>query len=190
MIGANGERRVPEVRLGAKFRAARSDRGMTMEQVAAEAGVTKSFISRLERDEVSPSVASLVALCEALRIRVGDLFDPPETSLVRAGTAVPARFGPEGLLEYLLTPKTVRSVNIYQSVIDPGMASSDVLYSHESEVEIAYVLHGAIDVELGDQSIRLERGDTFTFSPREPHRFSNPSSTERAEILWVFAPAL
>jgi quercetin dioxygenase-like cupin family protein/DNA-binding XRE family transcriptional regulator len=161
-----------------------------MEQVAERAGLTKSFISRLERDEVAPSIASLVAVCDALGLRVGDLFDPPTTSLVRAGCAVPLQFGPEGLVEYMLTPATVRQVSLYLSVADPGVVSSDELYTHPPEVESAYVLSGTVEIYLGQSSVVLGAGDVFTFSPREPHRWRNASDTEPCSLLWVFAPAL
>jgi DNA-binding XRE family transcriptional regulator len=73
----------PAVRIGARLRAARQARGLTLDKVAAATGVTKGFLSRLERDDVSPSVASLVAVCDVLGVRVeravrhaGDLAGP------------------------------------------------------------------------------------------------------------------
>lgn len=187
---AAGLRRDTDIHLGAKLRAARLARGLTMEQVAAHAGLTKSFISRLERDEVAPSIASLVGVCEALGIRVGELFDPPATSLVRAGSAVPLQFGPEGLVEYMLTPATARHMSMYLSVADPGVVSSDELYTHPPEVEAVHVLSGSAEVFIGQTSVVLRPGDTFTFSPREPHRWRNASDEEPCSLLWVFAPAL
>lgn len=95
-------RRVPEarerptVRIGAKLRAARKMRSLTLDQVAQGAGLTKGFVSRLERDDVSPSVASLVAVCEILGLRVGDLFDPPVTAVLRAGEGRLINFGGHG----------------------------------------------------------------------------------------------
>ena len=65
----------PAVLIGAKLRAARKLRSLTLDQVALAAGLTKGFVSRLERDDVSPSVASLVAVCDVLGLRVGELFE-------------------------------------------------------------------------------------------------------------------
>jgi transcriptional regulator with XRE-family HTH domain len=188
----NGDhaRRDADIHLGLKLRTARLDRGLSMEQVAERAGLTKSFISRLERDEVAPSIASLVAVCDALSLRVGDLFDPPATSLVRAGEASPVQFGPDGLVEYQLTPNTQRQVTIYLSVAEPGVVSSDELYTHPSDVETVYVLRGRIEVVFAATSVTVSAGDAFTFAPREPHRWRNASDTEPCSLLWVFAPAL
>ena len=76
-----------EAVIGARLRAARQSAGLTLAAVADQAGLTKGFLSRLERDEVSPSVASLVTVCGVLGIGVGSLFQAPETSLVRPGDA-------------------------------------------------------------------------------------------------------
>ena len=92
-----------EAHIGARLRTARQAAGLTLAAVAEQAGLTKGFLSRLERDEVSPSVASLVTVCGVLGIGVGTLFEAPETSLVRAGEAPPINFGGRGLHESLLT---------------------------------------------------------------------------------------
>src|SRR4051812_49949635 len=76
--GVAGEiRRLPrphhpaEALVGPRLRAARQAAGLTLAAVAAQAGLTKGFLSRLERDEVSPSVATLVTVCGIVGISVG-----------------------------------------------------------------------------------------------------------------------
>ena len=91
----------PTVLIGAKLRAARQLRSLTLDQVAQAAGLTKGFVSRLERDDVSPSVASLVAVCDVLGLRVGQLFDPPASSVSRAGEGRLINFGGHGAEERL-----------------------------------------------------------------------------------------
>ena len=46
-------------------------------------GLTKGFLSRVERDMTSPSVASLITLCDVLSISVGSLFEAPDVQVVR-----------------------------------------------------------------------------------------------------------
>src|SRR6185312_15399065 len=60
--------------IGSKIRAARHAQRMTIEQVAESTGLTKGFLSRVELDLTSPSVASLVTLCQVLSVSIGDLF--------------------------------------------------------------------------------------------------------------------
>lgn len=187
-------RRIPEarerpaVRIGAKLRAARKLRSLTLDQVAQAAGLTKGFVSRLERDDVSPSVASLVAVCDTLGLRVGDLFDPPLTSVLRAGEGRLINFGGHGTVERLITPGTQASLEVIHSVIEPGGGGGDELYTLACEAECAYVLRGTIEVVLESGSELLSAGDAMTFSGSAPHTWRNPGA-ESCEVLWILAPA-
>jgi transcriptional regulator with XRE-family HTH domain len=177
------------VPIGGRLRAARQARGLTLEKVGDATGLNKGFISRLERDEVSPSVASLVAVCEVLGIRVGELFETPETSLVRAGEGRRINFGGRNVRELLLTPGTQGELQVIHSTIAPGGTGGPELYTLNCEVEFVYVVRGELEVTLSGEAVRLGAGDAFTFPGREPHTWGNPSGTEGCEVLWVLAPA-
>lgn len=178
----------PKVLIGAKLRAARSARSLTLDQVAQAAGLTKGFVSRLERDGVSPSVASLVAVCDILGLRVGDLFDPPVTSVLRAGEGRLINFGGRGAVERLVTPGTQTALEVIHSVIEPGGSGGDELYSLGCEAECAYVLSGTLEVVLEDGSEALSAGDAMTFPGKSPHTWRN-SGSEPCEVLWILVPA-
>jgi len=179
----------PEARIGGRLRAARQARGLTLEQVAAGAELTKGFLSRLERDEVSPSVASLVAVAGVLGIGMGELFDPPTTQLVRAGTGPPIAFGGQRVHETLLTPGTQRELQVIHSRLDPGGTGGADLYTLRSTVEFVYVVAGRLDVVLAEETVSLAPGDALTFPGRTPHTWRNGSDEEPAEVLWVLSPA-
>ncbi len=177
------------VAIGGRLRAARQARSLTLESVATATGLTKGFLSRLERDEVSPSVASLVGVCEVVGIRVGELFEPPSTSLVRAAEGRRINFGGRNVEEFLLTPGTQSGLQVIHSSIEIGGTGGDELYTLDTEVEFVYVVRGELVVSLTDQTVHLTTGDAFTFPGREPHSWANPSDTEATEVLWVLAPA-
>jgi len=178
-----------DVRIGARLRAARLGSGLTIEKVADAAGLTKGYVSRLERDQVSPSVASLVAICEAVGMRVGELFEPPQTAIVRAGEAKRINFGGRKVSEFLLTPGTQQHLEIIHSIIEPGGTGGAELYSLDCEVEFAYVIGGMLEVGFSEEAIVLDTGDSVTFPGREPHTWRNASKTDTCEVLWVLAPA-
>lgn len=178
----------PAVLIGAKLRAARKMRSLTLDQVAQAAGLTKGFVSRLERDDVSPSVASLVAVCDILGLRVGDLFDPPVTSVLRAGEGRLINFGGHGAVERLVTPGTQTSLEVIHSVIEPGGGGGDELYALACEAECAYVLTGTVQVVLESGPELLSVGDAMTFPGNAPHTWKNPGA-ETCEVLWILAPA-
>src|SRR6185437_1120242 len=73
-------------RIGAQLRAARLAARMSMADVAGQAGLTKGFVSKLERDLANVSVASLIRLCDALGVSVGSLFQTPKGEVVRRDT--------------------------------------------------------------------------------------------------------
>ncbi|MEU4164311.1 cupin domain-containing protein [Actinoplanes sp. NPDC026670] len=174
--------------IGGRLRAARQTRGLTLQQVADATTLNKGFISRLERDEVSPSVASLVSICEVLGIRVGELFEPPATSLVRAGEGRPINFGGNDVRELLLTPGTQSQLQVIHSTVEPGGSGGDELYTLDCEVEFVYVISGSLEIRLSEETVLLNTGDAFTFPGREPHTWMNATSGA-AEVVWVLAPA-
>jgi transcriptional regulator with XRE-family HTH domain len=174
--------------IGGRLRAARQARGLTLQQVADATTLNKGFISRLERDEVSPSVASLVSICEVLGIRVGELFEPPATSLVRAGEGRPINFGGTRVSEFLLTPGTQNHLQVIHSRVEPGGSGGDELYTLDCEVEFVYVVRGRLQIRLSDDTVLLGAGDAFTFPGREPHTWSNAAEGD-CEVIWVLAPA-
>src|ERR671916_2876495 len=155
--------------VGARLRAARQAAGLTLAAVAAEAGLTKGFLSRLERDEVSPSVASLVTVCGVLGIGVGQLFEPPATSLVRAAEAPAINFGGRGLREQLLTAGSQRNLQVIRSVVQPGDGGGEELYALACQVEFVHVLRGRLQLRLPGESVVPHEGDAFTMPGATPH---------------------
>ncbi|RZU32136.1 helix-turn-helix domain-containing protein [Blastococcus saxobsidens] len=178
-----------EARIGARLRTARQAAGLTLAAVAVEAGLTKGFLSRLERDEVSPSVASLVTVCGVLGISVGQLFEAPDTSLVRAGEAPPINFGGRGLREYLLTAGSQRQLQVIRSLVEPGGGGGPELYSLACEAEFVYVAAGQLRLLLPGDTVDLADGDAFTMPGATPHTWLNPSQHTVADVLWVLSPA-
>lgn len=177
------------VRIGGRLRAARQARGLTLEKVADATNLTKGFISRLERDEVSPSVASLVSVCEVLGIRIGELFETPQTQVVRAAEGRRINFGGSKVQEFLLTPGTQSHLQVIHSTIEPGGSGGKELYTLDCEIEFVYVVRGELVVTLSGEAVHLAPGDAFTFPGREPHTWANARGDAECEVLWALAPA-
>lgn len=179
----------PELQIGPRLRRARLASQLTLEDVARSTGLTKGFISQLERDMTSASVASLVKVCEALRISVGALFEPASTSLTRSAEAPRINFGGTGLREVLLTPRGSSDLQVIRSVIEPGGGSGEEPYGLDAKAEVAYIVEGELVVALDAEEYRLAAGDTLTFSAQVPHAWHNPSKRRRAVALWILAPS-
>jgi transcriptional regulator with XRE-family HTH domain len=178
-----------QVRIGAKLRAARKAHGLTLDQLAAAARLTKGFLSRVERDETSPSVASLITLCEVMSLDIGSLFTASEATLVRRNTAPAINLGGTGVRERLMTPRRESSLQFVHSIAEPGGTGGAEFYTINCHLEVVYVLKGAVDVLFTDRRQRLAAGDALTFAGNEPHTWINTSPTRTAELIWVLVPA-
>ena len=178
-----------EVRIGARLRAARQAHGFTLDQLAGSAGLTKGFLSRVERDETSLSVASLITLCEVMSINPGSLFTAPDVDLIRRDAAPAINLGGTGVNERLMTPRGQPRLQLVHTTAEPGATGGPELYTINCEIEVAYVVKGSIDIVFADRRERLAAGDALTMRGSEPHTWENPSSARGAEIVWVLAPA-
>lgn len=177
---------------GAKLRAARRTRGLTMLQLASEVGCSESLISKIEGDRALPSLQLLHRLVSALGTNIASLMVPVgegDGLIARAGdrpVLVVTPSGPgRGLkLESLSVDRAMLQANIH--IIAPGGGSNGAI-QHEGE-EVGYVLQGIVEMTIGEQCFRLEPGDSFYFRSDHPHAYVN-IGREEARILWVNSPA-
>ena len=179
-----------ETRVGAQLRAARLAARKSMAEVAEEAGLTKGFLSKLERDLANVSVASLIRLCDALGVSVGSLFQPSKGEVVRAGERPSISFGGKGMSEYLLTPAHERRMQAILSDIAPGGGSGDEQYALPADVELVFILAGRLEITIDEERVLLEEGDSFTFTASARHAFRAVDESGPTRVLWVVSPAL
>ncbi len=172
------------IAIGPHIRAARQAHRMTIGQVAEATGLTKGFLSRVERDLTSPSVASLVTLCQVLSISIGDLFAVPETHHTRWAEAPHVSLGGIGIDERLITARSERRLQVIRAVVEPHGRGESELYTVDCEVEVLHVASGRLTLILANEGYELEAGDTVTFPGREPHSWTNPWD-EEAVVLWT-----
>jgi transcriptional regulator with XRE-family HTH domain len=184
--------REARVRIGRRLRQARHGRGLTIDQVAGATGLNRGFLSQVERDLATPSVASLLKICGTLDIRIGDLFDERDApSLVRAGERASILFGGVGARDELLTPGSNRRIQAIHCVLGPGGHSDDgETYRTRTDAQLVFVLKGEFEVTLAGELFRLRPGDALTFTGREPRTWRNPSRTRSVELIWFLTPSL
>lgn len=174
--------------IGAKLRSTRIAQGLTLAQVAESSGLSKGFLSRVERDETSPSVATLVQLCQVLSLPVGALFAEPEVQRITRADAPHINLGGAGVSELLMSPRGESRVQLIRSSLEPGAHGGHELYTVNCDVEVMHVIAGAVTVQFADRSVRLETGDALTFPGREPHTW-HAEDDAPAEVCWVLTPA-
>lgn len=185
--GAGSAARNPSI--GRQLRERRRRLNLTLDDVAAKTGLTKGYLSQVERDLSSPSVAALLAICNAVGTRIGELFDSPDSFVVRRDERVPIQFGGTNVNEYLLSPSPRSRLQVIRSELGPGATGGPETGSLPADEEFVLVLSGELVVEVAAIEHELEAGDALTFDPRQPHRFWNPSPSEEAHAVFIVTPS-
>lgn len=176
-------------RIGSVLRRLREQRGWTLRELARRSGLSAAFISEVERDLVSPSVASLSRLASALGVRIGELFDRPVPGgrLVRVADRRVIGYGEENpYWDEVLSPSLSGRLLVLRSTILPG-ADSGGTYAHDADEECVVLLEGELEIVVQDEVYRLTEGDALTFSSRLPHGWRNDGDRP-AVALWAITP--
>ena len=163
--------------IGGKIKRRRIRLGLTQEELAARTELSKGFISQLERNLTSPSIATLADILEALGTSLADFFsEQAEEKVV---------FGADDAIHWLIPNAQKNSLEpILVTLVPGGHTLEDD--PHEGE-EFGYVLAGSVILHIGERSFRVRRGSSFCFKPSVVHYIENPGKTE-ARVLWVSTP--
>lgn len=173
MRTANGPERAADARLGRAIRAARHDRGMTLAQVAAHAGLSQPFLSQLELGRTRPSMRSLFRIATALgttqQALLGRAAGPPPGEAVRAGDAALVEVEAGGARLLFHDPD---GADVTEFVGAPQEFAE--FFRHERR-ELLYVARGTVEVELHEDGTSrfstLHARDSITYPGRVDHRF-------------------
>ena len=179
--------------LGIRLRQLRKSKRRSLKEIAADAQVSESFLSQVERGLTSPSIASLRRICTALGENMGALFAEEfdtgrsDERLVRVSDRRRI-FRPDGSADYLLTPRIARHLEIHHNIIAPGRTSGPEPYTHEGEEECVHVLEGELRLQWDRTTYDLRAGDAILIDPKIEHSFANVTD-ESAVVLWIISPA-
>ncbi|MFE7445720.1 helix-turn-helix domain-containing protein [Streptomyces chartreusis] len=175
--------------VGSRLRELRLERKLSAREVAEAAQVSPSYLSRLEHGKVSPTVATLARVVQAMGESVARVFGDREAGpLVRKADRRVVHN--RGAVDEIVTPVSATRLEVLETTVAPGAGSGSEPYHHPGDEECVLVLEGALAIWLGvpGQKHLLEKGDAVTFPCRTPHRWENPG-TEPARVLWVITPA-
>ncbi|WP_133648182.1 helix-turn-helix domain-containing protein [Paraburkholderia flava] len=176
--------------LGEKIRVLRKRLKCTLDETASVAGISKSFLSQIERGHATPSVASLVGIAKALGVTVQYFIDTPtEARSVHRGKELKLfGFADTANLFGRMTNLSVGGQLEAMLVRMPVGERSSVVSTRADE-EFVYVVSGRISLTLERTTFVLETGDSAHFASTVPHEWSN-TAAEEAVLVWVGTPAL
>lgn len=183
--------------VGRKIKQTRSDKKLTLEQLATMSGVSKSMLSQIERGRTNPTLAILWSLTQSLEIDIASLLDNTHTEDEAGGHKiehVKAHQTPEiqsadghCTLTILGPVDLVTETEWYDMVMTPGgLLDSD---GHaEGTREHLTVIDGTLTVRNGQEEIILEPGDTARYDADIPHYIENKSQKDARALMVVLAP--
>lgn len=175
--------------VGKRIRQLRQAKGMSARDLADRATLTPSYISRIENGKVSPTVATLGKVVEAMGETFASLFGDNQANgpVVRARERV--RLHSQGVDDSRITPAWASRLVILESVIEAGQASGSDPHTHPGDEECVLVLEGQLLVWLDGRQHLLGAGDSATYQCRLPHRWKNPDH-HPSRVLWIITPAI
>ena len=175
--------------IGKSIRRLRMQRGLTQEELANRCELSKGFISLLERDLTSPSVATLTDILESLGTDLKTFFgDSGDEKIVFTDSDMFVKEDTEGLkgfIKWLVPSAQKNSMEPILVEMEAG-GESDEDDPHEGE-EFGYVLAGTVKIIVGDRTVRARRDDSFYFRPSAPHKIVNAGKSP-CRILWISTP--
>lgn len=175
--------------IGEKLKGLRQRCGLTQEELADRCELSKGFISQLERDLASPSIATLTDLLECLGCTLQEFFSDDsheKTVYTRADMFVKEDDDLlKGRITWLVPNAQKNSMEPILVELGPGGRTNEFT-PHEGE-EFGYVLSGTMTLLTGTTRQRVHAGESFCLHPRSVHSLINESK-HPARFIWVSDP--
>lgn len=179
-----------DVNIGEKIIEYRNQKKLTIKEVAQRAGVTPSMLSQIERGLSNPSINTLKMVAKALDVPLFNFFKENNISqdlVVRKDKRVKLTFPENNNLMYeMLSPTSNGDIQMMSMSLTPNTSTSEELMSHIGE-EVAIVLDGKVDLQLEDEVITLEKGDSIKILPHMNHKWTNLYD-ETSNIIFALTP--
>jgi transcriptional regulator with XRE-family HTH domain len=200
--------------VGARLRKARTEKGMSLRELARRLELSASALSQIETGKNRPTVETLYMIVAELGLSLDDLVfrRKPGADIESDGTAprstgadkrrdtqIRAAHGPlqhgderpliqldSGVSWERLTAEHDPEGDFFTSVYEPGGASSrDSHLIVHSGREYHLLLKGRLTVSIGFETYELKAGDSISFASTEPHRLFNPGDTPAETVTFV-----
>lgn len=171
--------------LGAKLKSIRSERGLSQRELAQLAGLSANAISLIERDENSPSVATLQNLATALNVKISFFFELEEDReilLVRNGKR-PYITSRGVTIEGIGGKLSKQEIEPFLVKLEPQAESGSRQVVHTGH-EFVFCINGQVEYVIDDDSFILEKGDILMFEAHLPHIWRNRTD-KFAEFLLI-----
>ncbi len=174
--------------IGNKIKELRVQKDLTQEELANRAELSKGFISQLERDLTSPSIATLVDILQCLGTDLKEFFHEEADHQVVFGmddyfTKIDEVY--KNKTEWIIPNAQKNRLEPIRVTLEPE-GSTYVDFPHEGE-EFGYVLSGSLTIHIGNKNYKAKKGESFYFIPNSNHFITGHNKTG-ATFIWISTP--
>lgn len=172
--------------IGSRIKELRMLKGLTQEELADRSELSKGFISQLERDLTSPSIATLEDLLQCLGVTVSDFFAGADKAQVTFSLEdyFEKKDGElKNTIEWIIPNAQKNMMEPIRLTLEAGGATYPD-NPHEGE-EFGFVLEGEIVIHLGKKEFSAKKGESFYYKSDKKHYLT---SKRGASIIWVSTP--
>jgi transcriptional regulator with XRE-family HTH domain len=177
--------------VGRNVRALRQQRRMTIDALAAAAGISRGTVIQIETARGNPSIATLAALAAALRVGVTSLIEDatePRVTIRRAAEAATlwsSAAGSNAVFRIGTDPPDV--VELWDWTLQPGDGFDGEAHPMGTQ-EVLSVLSGRLGLRVGGTEQQLDTGDSVLFQAHAPHRYSGIGDGPVRFVMVVLQP--
>jgi transcriptional regulator with XRE-family HTH domain len=171
--------------IGSTIRTIRKRKNITIAQMCEETSLSQGFMSQVETNKTSPSIATLESIAKALKVPLAYLLLQQEErmNIVRNGERKITQSGAGNLkVEHLSSTKNVRMMLVE---FPPGASTGDTPHAHEGE-EVHMVIKGRIYAEQGEDTAEFGVGDSFSWNACVPHFVRNISEEPATVLISIY----
>jgi transcriptional regulator with XRE-family HTH domain len=180
---------------GQRIRRLRAQAGKTLRAQAREIGIAPSSLSALENGQGGVSLRRLQLVAEHFGLHITELLGEPTASsgadgvetIRNCAATVPGVRRGSGVLYQLLGSGRDHTIQPYLLSFEPGGGYDRDMIGHPGE-EIAYVLHGQVELLIENERHELSQGDLIRFRADRPHAFRNASDVGVAAVIGAATP--
>lgn len=176
--------------LGERLRQLRGERNISQRELAQLAGLSPNSVSLIERDETSPSVATLQSLATALNIRMSYFFEEEApTSVLHIKSGERPKIESEGvIIEGMGKTLAYQELEPFSITLAPRAGSGGERQVVHSGHEFVYCLQGKIEYVIDGRVYLMDTGDILIFEATLPHLWRNPFDSQAKFILVLQTP--
>ncbi len=174
--------------IGEKIRQLRIKTNLTQEELANRCELSKGFISQVERDLTSPSIATLIDILECLGTNLRDFFNETEndkTVFQKEDVFEQENVDLGHAISWIIPNAQKNKMEpILIKILKDGKSS--VYNAHEGEV-FGFVIAGTVQLHIGDHRYKVKKGESFYYRANSSYYLENNTNGD-ATVLWVSTP--